>query len=321
MFPNPWLRCDRAASRKGRYERGYSRDGRRPWGAAPLTAVRNTQPLSSPRPSQAARPQPPYTALVLQGHNGSSSWVQAIKSRPWWRLTTDPEAVHGGCHFMWTQQKFDWEAYYSRPPGAGRLLVNRFKGNGGITVKDRLASNMRRYARAARLDASEAPLLPLTFVITVGGGGPSSTGGASAQDAVSNGLVAGHELSSLRAAVADAKQRGETLWIVKCPPLNRGRGIRIFSSLRAIEDHLRQRRPGSQWVVQKYIEGPLLLDGRKFDIRLLVLVTPDHKVYMYRDSYVRTASGKYDPSDASLEDKSIHLVNDAVQIQFESYGM
>ena len=48
--------------------------------------------------------------------------------------------------------------------------------------------------------------------------------------------------------------------------------------------HPRALSPSLQ-VVQKYIERPLLLGGdRKFDIRLLVLVTPDRRVYMYRDS-------------------------------------
>lgn len=51
------------------------------------------------------------------------------------------------------------------------------------------------------------------------------------------------------------------------------------------------------------MERPLLVGGRKFDIRLLVLVTPDHRVFMYRDSYVRTASTVYDPSN--IDDKSI----------------
>lgn len=46
--------------------------------------------------------------------------------------------------------------------------------------------------------------------------------------------------------------------------------------------------------MQKYIERPLLIGGRKFDIRSYVLLTPDHKVYMFRESYVRTSSTPFD---------------------------
>lgn len=58
---------------------------------------------------------------------------------------------------------------------------------------------------------------------------------------------------------------------------------------------------GSTWVVQKYIEKPLLLGGRKFDIRSYVLITPDRQVFFYNDSYVRTSSALYTLAD--LEDR------------------
>lgn len=60
-------------------------------------------------------------------------------------------------------------------------------------------------------------------------------------------------------------------------------------------------RTGSQWVVQKYIEQPLLIDGRKFDIRSYCLITPDHKIHMYKHSYIRTSSTAFDLSN--LEDR------------------
>ena len=232
-------------------------------------------------------------------------------------------------HFYWGYKPFDWDGFYSRPPGACKQLINRIRGNGGITIKDRLAVNMRKYHKAARLDAGAPPHLPVSFVITVAPAAKEKHDDdewtlQQLNPKSDNGLKADYELRALReAAAAAAKQRGETMWIVKPPPLNRGRGIHVFKTLKAVESFLKQRRPNSHWVVQKYIEDPLLLDGRKFDIRLLVLVTPDQKVWMYRDSYVRTASGTYDPSnksDAYVADQSIHLVNDAVQIKFESYG-
>lgn len=73
------------------------------------------------------------------------------------------------------------------------------------------------------------------------------------------------------------------------------------------------------WIVQKYIEAPTLVHGRKFDIRQFAMVTPDGAVHMYRDSYVRTCSAEYDVDN--LDVKAIHLTNDAVQKVLDSYGV
>lgn len=43
-------------------------------------------------------------------------------------------------------------------------------------------------------------------------------------------------------------------------------------------------------MIQKYIEKPLLIDQRKFDIRLWVLVTHDLKCYMFEEGYIRMSS-------------------------------
>ena len=95
----------------------------------------------------------------------------------------------------------------------------------------------------------------------------------------------------------------------------------MFKTPRAVEQFLKKRalasRKNRTWVVQKYLETPLLLGGRKFDIRMLVLVTADHRSAM-SVFYVRTASSAYDASNT--KDSAIHLVNDAVQSQGAEYG-
>jgi tubulin monoglycylase TTLL3/8 len=80
------------------------------------------------------------------------------------------------------------------------------------------------------------------------------------------------------------------MWLVKPANLNQGRGIEIFRTLKQILTFLGSKPLNSLWVVQKYIEKPLLYYGRKFDIRVWVIVTGRNEIYFYRKGYIRTSS-------------------------------
>ena len=47
------------------------------------------------------------------------------------------------------------------------------------------------------------------------------------------------------------------------------------------------------FVLQKYIERPLLINKRKFDIRLWVMVTAEHKCYLFKEGYIRMSGSNY----------------------------
>ena len=47
------------------------------------------------------------------------------------------------------------------------------------------------------------------------------------------------------------------------------------------------------FIIQKYIERPLLANQRKFDIRVWVALTHDLDVYFFREGYLRTSSQPY----------------------------
>ena len=98
-------------------------------------------------------------------------------------------------------------------------------------------------------------------------------------------------------------------WIVKPAGLSRGRGIACFNSLVQIVDYMRKE---GQWVVQKYIENPLLILNKKFDIRQWVLVTDFNPltVWFYESCYLRFGVEDFDISN--LQNKYIHLTNNSV---------
>ena len=74
------------------------------------------------------------------------------------------------------------------------------------------------------------------------------------------------------------------------------------------------------FVIQKYIEKPLLLHGRKFDIRVWVLVSHEMKVYFFKEGYIRTSSAIYTMESDDIDKRDIHLTNNAVQKFCNQYG-
>jgi tubulin---tyrosine ligase len=73
-------------------------------------------------------------------------------------------------------------------------------------------------------------------------------------------------------------------------------------------------------IVQKYINKPLLINKRKFDIRtfaLLCSINGCHKAYYYEEGYLRTSCQEFSTKTMS---SSVHLTNDAIQKNDKNYG-
>ncbi|KAK1946503.1 Tubulin monoglycylase TTLL3 [Phytophthora citrophthora] len=119
------------------------------------------------------------------------------------------------------------------------------------------------------------------------------------------------------------------VWICKPSNLSQGRGIVLCMSFEELmeitspDDVQELQKEGNskpiKWIVQKYIERPLLLqNGRKFDIRQWVLITelePNPVVFWFYKSYLRFCSRTFDLS--RLHDRFTHLSNYSVQQHFE----
>lgn len=72
-----------------------------------------------------------------------------------------------------------------------------------------------------------------------------------------------------------------------------------------------------KFVIQKYLENPLLIKGRKFDIRAWVLLDHKKNVFLFREGYIRTSSEKFDKN--SIDNYYVHLTNNAVQKNSKNY--
>lgn len=125
---------------------------------------------------------------------------------------------------------------------------------------------------------------------------------------------------------------GSNIWLVKAPNLNRGRCIRLASSTEKIRKYIKNFYQGivkgyseekkeseediyhkyksNVIVVQKYIEKPLLYRGRKFDIRIWVLLTHKEEVYMFKEGHLKVCSVNY---NVKSKDTFVHLTNYSLQ--------
>ena len=69
-------------------------------------------------------------------------------------------------------------------------------------------------------------------------------------------------------------------------------------------------------IIQKYIEKPLLYNGRKFDIRIWALLTNDLKIYVFEEGHLKCCSINY---DLNSENIFCHLTNNSNFGKYE-YG-
>jgi len=113
------------------------------------------------------------------------------------------------------------------------------------------------------------------------------------------------------------------VWIMK--PTNRaqGKGIFLINKLSQIKKWsagskvpgYTQQAQKDTYIVSKYLDDPLLVGGKKFDLRLYVLVTSYRplRVYIYREGFARFCTVKYSNDTTDLDNLFVHLTNVAIQ--------
>ena len=118
---------------------------------------------------------------------------------------------------------------------------------------------------------------------------------------------------------------GNNMWIIKPINLNRGRCIQVMNDTDAIVDYLLKIQEIKKLesdnndnfkcehiLLQKYLEKPLLYQGRKFDIRIWIMLISGQEnfVYIFKQGHLKATCAQYDINSSS---PFIHLTNYSVQ--------
>ncbi|XP_072294629.1 probable tubulin polyglutamylase TTLL9 [Eucyclogobius newberryi] len=217
-----------------------------------------------------------------------------LRQRPGWEEARDDgEWDFNWCDVGWLRENFD-HSYMEE-----HVRINHFRNHYELTRKNLMVKNLKRYRKSiereeGRMEASKCDFFPCTYTLP----------------------------SEYHLFVEEYKRIPGSTWIMKPVAKSQGKGIFLFRKLKDIMDWKKDgtrsedQKDAAQvesYVAQRYIENPYLINGRKFDLRVYVLVTSyiPLKAWLYRDGFARFSNTRF--SLSSIDDKYMHLTNVAVQ--------
>lgn len=194
--------------------------------------------------------------------------------------------------------------------------VNHFRNHYELTRKDLTVKNLKRMKKALEREerheeAAKFDFFPATYSL------PSDYG----------------------LFEVDYRKNPNAIWIMKPPAKAQGKGIFLFTKVSQISEWRRDYKQTQQqratggvgagaqsgaavegaatqpeaYLAQRYIDNPHLVGGKKYDLRLYVLVTSyaPLTVWLYRSGFARFCHHKYTTKD--IENTFVHVTNVAVQ--------
>ncbi|KAL7470201.1 hypothetical protein ACHAXS_010434, partial [Conticribra weissflogii] len=235
------------------------------------------------------RPRPKKNEQIyfLAGESCLYSVVKRCAQSLGWKLIGEdaPEKVKKNCHVLWVDRSFvNDKLFLSIQPWQ---RINHFPGMTNICRKTRLAQSLelmkKRFPR-------EYSFYPVTYVLP-------------------------QNLASFK-NVFSSNGQSKVAYIIKPDGTAQGKGIFLTKCLQDVENL------NMMCVAQQYIRNPLLIEKKKFDLRIYVLTTSCSplRIYLFRDGLVRICTEEYTaPNSSNMDDKCMHLTNYAVNKRSEKY--
>ncbi|KAG7399111.1 putative tubulin polyglutamylase ttll1 [Phytophthora boehmeriae] len=298
------------------------------------------------------------TSSTTSAATSSASAAGAGRFR--WRVDSEKNVVIWNFERRgWTRtEDDDWNIYWAskstiknmfNPETGMRLVdgqyVNHFPNHYELTRKDLLVKNIKRYkkemlAAAASASNSTAATGSTSAQASTGSGAGISAGTSSPGGVISSGSASvASSIESLdflpvtytlpadySLFVEEFRRNPNVMWIMKPCSQAQGKGIFIINKLSQTKKWANQRWTNMPikegYVVSRYIENPLLVGGKKFDLRMYVLVLSYRpmQALVHREGFARFCNVKYSAAPDDMDNPFMHLTNVAVQKNNEDYN-
>ncbi|CAG5050465.1 unnamed protein product [Parnassius apollo] len=230
----------------------------------------------------------------------------------------------------WTQvgPEDDWNFYWSFTQNCRNIfsiesgyrmndnqIINHFPNHYEISRKDLLVKNIKRYRK--ELEKEGNPLAEKTEVVL-------PNGHAVTRYIHLDFIPVTYVLpADYNMFVEEYRKSPQSTWIMKPCGKSQGTGIFLINKLSKLKKWSREAKipfhpqlsSKESYVISRYIDNPLLIGGKKFDLRLYILVTSFRplKAYLFKHGFCRFCTVKYDTSVTELDNMYVHLTNVSVQ--------
>lgn len=193
-------------------------------------------------------------------------------------------------------------------------LINHFPNHLELTRKDLMVKNIKRFRK--EMEKENSPLAER-----------DDHGGFVYLDIVP---LTYHLPGDYNLFQEEFKRNQEVTWIMK--PTNRaqGKGIFLVNKLQQLKrwanvpkaQNFKSPNFQEPYIISRYIEKPFLVGGKKFDLRMYVLVTSYRplKVYLHTGGFARFCTEKYSQDMTELDNMMVHLTNVAIQKLGDGYN-
>lgn len=192
-------------------------------------------------------------------------------------------------------------------------VLNHFPNHYELTRKDLMVKNIKRYKKEREKLLQQNP------------------GHADARDefaAATEFVPCTYSLPNDYALFVEEFRRNPSVMWIKPASKAQGKGIFLVSKLQQVKKWSTPNNFNAKeiqqdpYVISRYIDKPLLIGGKKFDLRLYVLVTSFRplKAYLYDQVFCRFCNEEYTNDVADLDNLFVHLTNVAIQKQSDEYN-